>query len=68
MGSVPNCQKEIPMCHAIRWFKCKPKSPKNWISEDTQFWQKLKWEVSQIAEKIFSCAMLLAALSVNLTT
>ena len=29
MGSVPNCQKEIPACHAIRWFKCKLKPPKN---------------------------------------
>ena len=29
MGSVPNCQKEIPMHHAIRWFKCKLKPPKN---------------------------------------
>ena len=28
MGSVPNCQKEIPACHAIRWFKCKLKPPK----------------------------------------
>ena len=30
MGSVPNCQKEIPVRHAIRWFKCKLKPPKNW--------------------------------------
>ena len=29
MGSVPNCWKEILMCHAIRWFKCKLKPPKN---------------------------------------
>ena len=29
MGSVPNCQKEIPTRHAIRWFKCKLKPPKN---------------------------------------
>ena len=29
MGSVPNCQKEIPVRHAIRWFKCKLKPPKN---------------------------------------
>ena len=29
MGSVPNCQKEIPTCYAIRWFKCKLKPPKN---------------------------------------
>ena len=28
MGSVPNCQKEIPVCHAIRWLKCKLKPPK----------------------------------------
>ena len=28
MGSVPNCQKEIPMHHAIRWLKCKLKPPK----------------------------------------
>ena len=28
MGSVPNCQKEILNCHAIRWFKCKLKPPK----------------------------------------
>ena len=28
MGSVPNCQKEIPVHHAIRWFKCKLKPPK----------------------------------------
>ena len=27
MGRVPNCRKEIPMCHAIRWFKCKLKPP-----------------------------------------
>ena len=27
-GSVPNCQKEILMRHAIRWFKCKHKPPK----------------------------------------
>ena len=25
IGSVPNCRKEILMCHAIRWFKCKLK-------------------------------------------
>ena len=30
MGSVPNCWKEIPVCHAIRWFKCKLKPPKKW--------------------------------------
>ena len=30
MGSVPNCQKEIPNRHAIRWFKCKLKPPKKW--------------------------------------
>ena len=29
MESVPNCRKEIPMRHAIRWFKCKLKPPKN---------------------------------------
>ena len=29
MGSVPNCKKEIPAHHAIRWFKCKLKPPKN---------------------------------------
>ena len=29
VGSVPNCQKEILMCYAIRWFKCKLKPPKN---------------------------------------
>ena len=28
MGSVPNCLKEIPTHHAIRWFKCKLKPPK----------------------------------------
>ena len=28
MGSVPNCRKEIPTRHAIRWFKCKLKPPK----------------------------------------
>ena len=28
MGSVPNCRKEIPTHHAIRWFKCKLKPPK----------------------------------------
>ena len=28
MGSVPNCRKEIPARHAIRWFKCKLKPPK----------------------------------------
>ena len=28
MGSVPNCQKEIPTRHAITWFKCKLKPPK----------------------------------------
>ena len=27
MRSVPNCQKEIPEHHAIRWFKCKLKPP-----------------------------------------
>ena len=27
MGSVPNCRKEIPTRHAIRWFKCKLKPP-----------------------------------------
>ena len=30
MGSVPNCQKEIPVRDAIRWFKCKLKLPKNY--------------------------------------
>ena len=30
MGSMPNCQKEIPAHHAIRWFKCKLKPPKNY--------------------------------------
>ena len=29
MGSVQNCQKEIPASHAIRWFKCKLKPRKN---------------------------------------
>ena len=29
MGSVPNCQKQILMHHAIRWFKCKLEPPKN---------------------------------------
>ena len=29
MGSVPNCRKEIPVLHAIGWFKCKLKPPKN---------------------------------------
>ena len=29
MGSVPNCREEIPVCDAIRWFKCKLKPPKN---------------------------------------
>ena len=29
MESVPNCQKEIPVHDAIRWFKCKLKPPKN---------------------------------------
>ena len=29
MRSVPNCRKEIPARHAIRWFKCKLKPPKN---------------------------------------
>ena len=33
MGSVPNCRKEIPACHAIRWFKCKLKPPKNKIMD-----------------------------------
>ena len=28
MGSVPNCRKEIPDRHDIRWFKCKLKPPK----------------------------------------
>ena len=28
VGSVPNCWKEITMCHVIRWFKCKFKPPK----------------------------------------
>ena len=28
MGSVPNCQKEIPNCHGIRWFKFTLKPPK----------------------------------------
>ena len=28
MGSVPNCRKEIPTRHAIRWFRCKLKPPK----------------------------------------
>ena len=32
MGSVPNCQKEIPACHAIRWFKCKLKPPKKVVT------------------------------------
>ena len=34
MGSVPNCQKEIAARHAIRWFKCKLKPPKNDVSID----------------------------------
>ena len=29
MESVPNCWKEIAARHAIRWFKCKLKPPKN---------------------------------------
>ena len=28
MGNVPNCWKDIPTRHAIRWFKCKLKPPK----------------------------------------
>ena len=35
MGSVPNCRKEIPNRHAIRWFKCKLTPPKNIIFENT---------------------------------
>ena len=34
MGSVPNCQKEIPMRHAIRWFKCKLKTPKKGFKQN----------------------------------
>ena len=34
MGSVPNCQKEIPTRHAIRWFKCKLKPPENRSRKD----------------------------------
>ena len=37
MGSVPNCQKEIPVCHTIRWFKCKLKPPKKHADEGKRF-------------------------------
>ena len=47
MGSVPNCQKEIPDCHAIRWFKCKLKPPKK--NNNTR--PKLITEFLQLAEK-----------------
>ena len=42
MGSVPNCLKEIPACHAIRWFKCKLKPPKNGASKNITKLQKSK--------------------------
>ena len=45
MGSVPNCRKEIPMCHAIRWFECKLKPPKN----------ESNMKVTKIVQKHFLC-------------
>ena len=42
IGSVPNCQKEIPACHAIRWFKCKLKPPKNGLVIKKIFFSQ-KW-------------------------
>ena len=44
MESVPNCQKEIPVRHAIRWFKCKLKPPKNaWITLHMQDRTARQW-------------------------
>ena len=41
MRSVPNCRKEIPARHAIRWFKCKLKPPKQ------------KWQASTTTHDLF---------------
>ena len=46
MGSVPNCQKEIPTRHAIRWFKCKLKPPKN--DSEIPFRQKRGQPIAQL--------------------
>ena len=48
MGSVPNCRKEIPTRHAIRWFKCKLKPPKNQFSLDLERTESetISWDLS----------------------
>ena len=51
MGSVPNCWKEIPACHAIRLFKCKLKPPKNPDRVQIEYNQKGKRSGTKIEEK-----------------
>ena len=61
MGSVPNCQKEIPARHAIRWFKCKLirwfkcklKPPKKRCQNDVKMSKMSKR--SQIVRKMSNC-------------
>ena len=63
MGSVPNCRKDIPVHHAIRWFKCKLKPPKNcslkpdfMVTDLTEIW-KVHKDQCQIepGNKILGC-------------
>ena len=54
IGSVPNCQKEIFVRHAIRWFKCKLKPPKNRKRNLLQKYegQKLPWFQEKVSWQI----------------
>ena len=56
MGSVPNCWKEIPVRHAIRWFKCKLKPPKNEIIDTMITFVKFyRFLIQEKLEKVRLC-------------
>ena len=53
MGSVPNCRKEIPTRHAIRWFKCKLKPPNEWHHSECFFVSFAFKIVSLVVKQVF---------------
>ena len=54
MGSVPNCRKEIPVHHAIRWFKCKLKPPNKSNKHSTIQGQSFIYRVLCTGSKAYS--------------
>ena len=54
MGSVPNCQKEIPNRYGIRWFKCKLKPPKNEKNLDIFTILNEVWAVPEVCQLVVS--------------